>query len=48
MIKLEKIENILPTGVKLEGYILEKLGKREIRKNKFMDRQAEKLRHLLR
>ena len=42
MIKLEKIENILPTGVKLEGYILEKLGKREIRKNKFMDRQAEK------
>ena len=37
-----KIKKILSTNVKLEGYILQKLGKREIRKNKFIDRQAEK------
>lgn len=42
MIKLKKIENILCTGAKLDAYVLEKLGKREIRKNKFIDRQVEK------
>lgn len=42
MIKLKKIENILSTGAKLDAYVLEKLGKREIRKNKFIDRQVEK------
>ncbi|MCL4581095.1 acetyl esterase [Fusobacterium nucleatum YWH7199] len=39
---MNKIRKILSTGAKLEGYILIKLGKREIRKNKFIDRQAEK------
>lgn len=39
---MNKIKKTLSNGAKLEGYILEKLGKREIRKSKFVDRQAEK------
>lgn len=41
MIKLKEMEIILPKGARLNGYVLEKLGKREIRKNKFIDRQVE-------
>lgn len=39
---MNKIKKTLSNGAKLEGYILEKLGKYEIRKGKFVDRQAEK------
>ena len=39
---MNKIKKTLSNGAKLEGYILEKLGKYEIRKGKFEDRQAEK------
>lgn len=38
---MNKTSHILSTGAKLDAYVLEKLGKREIRKNKFIDRQAE-------
>lgn len=39
---MKKIKKILSTGAVLEAYILSKLGKREIRKNKFIDRQVNK------
>ena len=42
MIELKEIISILSTGAKLSGYIIEKLGKREIRKDKFIERQASK------